>query len=68
MIGRRIREARLRAGFSQVEASVELGRGPTVLSRWERDVREPRVRDLIAMARLYGVSVEWLATGHESAA
>jgi transcriptional regulator with XRE-family HTH domain len=40
----------------------------TTLSSWEIDRREPYLQELIKIARLGGVSVEWLVTGQEIAA
>ena len=45
-----IKEARLRAGLTQVELAARLGKSQSVIARWERDVVSPSletVRDVI---------------------
>lgn len=58
----RIAKARAASGLTQHEAAVRLGVHPTQLSRWENSI-VPSVESLVDIARVLGVSVEWLATG-----
>lgn len=64
-LGMRLREAREKRGFSQEGAAEALGTTRVTLSGWERDAQDPSTRKLAQMARLYGVSVDWLLTEHE---
>lgn len=61
----RIREARSGTGLSQAEAGRQLGVTRSGVSQWENGHTYPSVRHLAAMAELYDVSSEWLATGRE---
>lgn len=68
----RLRDARERANLDQVAAARAIGKdGPGAagyISRLERGaVEDPRSNDLLALAQLYGVSVDWLLTGKQSA-
>lgn len=64
-IAKRLAEARESAGLSQKDVSEATGiREPTV-SRYENDRLNPSVEALTQLARLYRVTVEWLATGDD---
>lgn len=55
-----LKVARERAGLSQETAAKEIGLSGTskgTMSAWESGARDPKVRYLNAMARLYGVPV-----------
>src|SRR5688500_11594434 len=60
--GRRLREARERAGLSQRQLSFE-GCSPAYISRIEAGERIPSLQLLREMGRRLGVSEDWLATG-----
>ncbi len=63
-IGERIRKARLQAGLSQVRLAALLGVTRSACSQWELPAgTAPRRGRMIELARLLGVSYEWLATG-----
>lgn len=49
-----IREARLRAGLSQVELSQRSGKDRAQLARWERDVVQPSFETLRELVRACG--------------
>ena len=53
-----IREARLRAGLSQVELSVRSGKDRAQLARWERDVVQPSFETLRELLRACGFDLE----------
>jgi len=53
-----IREARLRAGFSQVELSERSGKDRAQLARWERDVVQPSFETLRELLRACGFDLE----------
>ena len=53
-----IREARLRAGFSQVELSERSGKDRAQLARWERDVVQPSFETLRELLRACDFDLE----------
>ena len=61
-VGKRLREARERAGLSQRQLSFE-GCSPAYISRIEAGDRIPSLQLLREMGRRLGVSEDWLATG-----
>ena len=61
-VGRRLREARERAGLSQRQLSFD-GCSPAYISRIEAGERIPSLQLLREMGRRLGVSEDWLATG-----
>ena len=58
-----IREARLRAGMSQIELGEASGRDRTQIARWERDAVQPSFETLLAIVRACGfdISVDLIA-------
>ncbi|MDQ3533646.1 MAG: helix-turn-helix domain-containing protein [Actinomycetota bacterium] len=50
-----IQEYRKEAGLTQFELAVKLEVMPSTISNWERGLTEPRIGQLRAMARLFGV-------------
>lgn len=55
-IGAHLLAARQEAGLSQKDAADELGVDQSQVSQWEHDVYNPRVRHLLALVEVYGVS------------
>jgi transcriptional regulator with XRE-family HTH domain len=53
-----IREARLRAGLSQVELSRLSGKDRAQLARWERDVVQPSLETLRELLQACGFDLE----------
>jgi transcriptional regulator with XRE-family HTH domain len=53
--GRRLREVRAAHGLSQDDLARETGVHPTAISRFERGLREPRLKSLLLLARGLGV-------------
>ena len=49
-----VREARLRAGLSQVELSERSGKDRAQIARWERDVVMPGFETLVELVRACG--------------
>jgi tetratricopeptide (TPR) repeat protein len=64
-VGRRLRDARLRAGLSQRDLSFP-GCSPAYISRIEAGDRIPSLQLLRAMGERLGVSEDYLATGSRS--
>ena len=59
-LGERIRQARVeRLSMTQREVAALLGIESVNVSRWERDVSEPKPRHLRELARVTGVPVSW---------
>ncbi len=67
-LGRRIRDARRRAGFKNAEEfAVALGVGYRTIQRWETDVSEPSIARLREIAALTGEHLAYFI-GEEQAA
>jgi tetratricopeptide (TPR) repeat protein len=64
-VGRRLKEARERAGLSQRQLAYE-GCSPAYISRVEAGTRTPSLHVLAELAARLGVSDSWLATGKEN--
>ena len=59
-LGRRIQEARKAAGLSQESLGERLGVSRQAVSKWESGAADPSTSNLLALAKLYGVSPEEL--------
>jgi transcriptional regulator with XRE-family HTH domain len=64
--GTLIREARLRAGFSQVELSERSGKDRAQIARWERDVVQPSFETLRELVRACGFDLETSLVPYEA--
>lgn len=61
LLGDRLKQARERRKFTQAETIKTLGLGGhSILSRYERGLRDPDPTTLARLANLYDVSVDWL--------
>lgn len=62
ILAMRLLESRHRAGLLQREVAVKLGKGikTGVVTRWEQGMRVPELHDLVSLADLFGVTVDWL--------
>ena len=56
-LGRRIQEGRKAAGLSQESLGERLGVSRQAVSKWEADTSVPELENLIAMSRVFGVSI-----------
>jgi transcriptional regulator with XRE-family HTH domain len=52
-----IREARLRAGFTQTELAERTGRERSVIARWEQGAVSPSVDNLLAVVHACGFEI-----------
>lgn len=52
-----IKEARLRAGLTQVELGARLGKAQSVIARWERDDVSPSLETLREVVRACGLDL-----------
>lgn len=59
-LGQRIAERRKILGMSQEMLGEKLGVSRQAISKWEADGAMPEIDKLIAMSRLFGVTVGWL--------
>lgn len=59
-IGQRIAQKRRELSFSQEALGQEVGVSRQSIYRWESDAAVPEIDKLIALSRLFGVSVGWL--------
>ncbi len=62
-IGKRISELRKARSYSQEYIAEKLGVSRQAVSKWEQDLTAPDTYNLIALAELLGVTVEYIATG-----
>ena len=56
----RFRAAREKAHLSQKSAAISIGVKPPSMSAWENGTANPSIENLVAMAALYGVTVDYL--------
>lgn len=63
MLGARIAALRHSAGWSQAELARRLQISASAVGMYEQGRREPAAELLVAMASLFGVSVDYLLTG-----
>ena len=63
MMGARIAALRRQAGMSQAALAQQLGCSDSAVGMYEQGRREPPVDLLVQMARLFGVSTDYLLTG-----
>jgi len=66
-IGKRIRQLRDQHHYSQDYLADRLSVSRQAVSKWERDVSSPDMEHLIALAELFDVSVDTLASGSDRA-
>ncbi len=63
-IGNRISGLRKKHNYSQEYVAEQLDVSRQAVSKWEQDQTSPDTNNLIALAGLFGVSVEYIATGN----
>ena len=59
-IGQRIAQKRDRLGMSQEALAERLGVSRQAVSKWESGASVPDTENVVALSRLFGVSVGWL--------
>lgn len=65
-IGKRLKEARAKAGLTQEQACKQAGIPKTqTLSTYERGTSTPRLDALMDLVKLYGVTADWVLFGNE---
>lgn len=61
VFGERLRELRREKNIGQIQLAKELDVGKSIISLWEMGKCEPTLSKLVAIARFFGVSVDYLA-------
>ena len=56
----RLRELRVKSGLTQNEIAVKLGVSGQTILNWENGIYEPKINQLIQLADLFNVSVDYL--------
>lgn len=59
--GERLRSLRQERGIGQIELAKKLDVGKSIISLWEQNKCEPTLSKLMAMARFFDVSIDYLA-------
>ena len=59
--GERLRNLRIERGVGQIRLAKEIDVGKSVMRLWELDKCEPTLSKLIALARYFEVSLDYLA-------
>ena len=67
MIGARIAALRRNAGMNQAELAKKLQVSPSAVGMYEQGRREPSAQTLLAIARIFEVSVDYIISGEVSA-
>lgn len=67
-MGQRIAEQRKKLGISQEALGEKMGVSRQAISKWEADGAVPEIDKLIALSKLFGVSVGWLLGVEEAPA
>jgi len=60
-----VREMREERGWSQFELAGRIGVTPSAIYNWERGKNEPRLSQLRALSRVFGVSMDDIAMTEE---
>lgn len=56
----RLRDLRIKYGYSQKEVSEKIGASPSIVSGYESGERTPSTQVLLSLAYLYGCSTDYL--------
>lgn len=65
--GKRLEKARKDKGYTQEDLANKLEKkNNKTISNWENDLSKPHADDLLLLANLLGVSIDWLMKGEES--
>ena len=64
-IGKKLKNARIKAGFTQEKAAEEIGVSRQTISNWENEKSYPDIISVIALSDLYSVSLDELLKGDQ---
>ena len=56
----RLKELRAEKGVGQVELAAQINVSKGIISLWENGLREPKLSNLIVLARYFEVSIDYL--------
>ena len=56
-----LKELRAERGVGQVELANSIGVSKGIISLWENGLREPKLSNLIALSKYFGVTIDFLA-------
>ncbi len=56
----RLKELRENRKISQTKLANVLGYTQTAIAKWETGVNEPKINDILAIAKIFGVSTDYL--------
>ncbi len=56
----RLKELRADKGVGQIELAKAVNVSKGIISLWENDLREPKMSNLIALAKFFEVSIDYL--------
>lgn len=56
----RLRELRIKSGLTQNEIATKLGVSGQTILNWENGIYEPKISQLIQLADLFNVSIDYL--------
>ena len=59
--GYRLKEFRVENNIGQVELAKAINVSKRIISLWENGLREPKLSNLIALAKFFRVSIDFLA-------
>ena len=59
--GEVLKELRLEKKLSQKELAKQIGVGKSIISSWELGQNQPTLPNLVAIAKFFGVSIDYLA-------
>lgn len=59
--GETLKELRTENGLGQTELAMKLNVSKGVISIWEHGLREPKLSNLLAIAKFFNVSLDYLA-------
>jgi len=57
----RLKELRIEKNVGQIELSKALNVSKGIISLWENGLREPKLSNLVALAKYFNVSLDYLA-------
>ena len=66
MLAKQIKNLRINAGMSQLQLAKKLNVGPSAVGMYEQGRRIPAIDTLVQMAKLFGVSLDYLIIGTEA--
>lgn len=66
-LNEKILMCRKRAGYSQEELAQRLNTSRQAISKWELGATQPELENIVALARVFGVTTDWLLMDTEDA-